>query len=293
MDFIMLGTLKLGHAVRRLMVLLALLLPGAWAHAASTDAAARVNRLMEASGINHAVNQVLPGILGGFDDAQQQQQPMPLQVRAAMRDAATQGFQTAPMLEKVRAKLGELNEKQFDDTLRWLDTPLGRRITELENSANEPAAMQKIEAYAQERQKQPAPRSRMRLIQDLNRVTGAQEMSNNIMEAIMLATALGMNAAQPREQQTSPEALRKEIKSSMPDIQKQTEQFVTSSMLYTYRPLTDKELEAYLQFSRSASGTAYNKSATAGMSDALLEAIGRFMTAIPKAMERTKGAAGA
>jgi hypothetical protein len=282
---------ELGHAVRRLLVLLVLLLPAAWTHAASADAAARINRLMEASGINHAVNQVLPGILSGFDA--QQQEPMPMPVRAAMRDAATQGFQTAPMLDKVRAKLGELSEKQFDDTLRWLDTPLGRRITELENASNEPAAMQKIEAYAQERQKQPAPRSRMRLIQELNRATGAQEMSNTIMEAILLATALGMNAAQPRELQTSPEALRKEIKSSMPEIQKQTEQFVTSSMLYTYRPLTDKELEAYIQFSRSASGAAYNKSATAGMSDAMLDAIGRFMTSIPKAMERTKGAVGA
>lgn len=280
-----------GSAARVLLILSATLLSG-WVHGASVNGVAKINRLMEASGINHSVKQVLPGMLGSFDEAQQQE-PVPMHVRAAMRDAATQGFQTGPMLEKVRAKLSALSDKQIDDTLSWLDTPLGRRITELENAANDADSMPKIQAYAAELEKRPAPAARMRLIRELNRVTGAQEMMNNIMEAVLLATALGVNAAQPKAQQSPPEALRKQIKSSMPELQKQTAQFVNATLLYTYRSLADKELESYIEFSRSASGAAYNKSATAGMSDALLEAIGRFMTAIPKAMERTKGVVGA
>jgi hypothetical protein len=151
--------------MRCVLVMLAMLLPGAWAcsaGAASADITARINRLMEASGINQSVKQVLPGLLSSLDDTQQP--PLQPQVRAAMRDAAVQGFHTAPMLEKVRARLAG--------------------------------------------------------------------------------------------------------------------------------GLTDKQNESYIQFSRSASGTAFNKRAVAGVSDALLDAIGRFMTAIPKAMERTKGSVG-
>ena len=165
-----------GSAARVLLILSATLLSG-WVHGASVDGVAKINRLMEASGINHSVKQVLPGMLGSFDEAQQQE-PVPMHVRAAMRDAATQGFQTGPMLEKVRAK-------QIDDTLSWLDTPLGRRITELENAANDADSMPKIQAYAAELEKRPAPAVRMRLIRELNRVTGAQEMMNNIMEAVL------------------------------------------------------------------------------------------------------------
>ena len=130
-------------------------------------------------------------------------------------------------------------------------------------------------------------------IQELNRVTGGAEMVNNITEAIVLATALGINAAQPRQQQVPADTIRKQVKADLPQIHKQNEQLVTSMMLYTYRSLADKEIENYIQFANSASGTAYHKSAVAGVGEALLEAIARFMTVIPKAMERTRGAVGA
>lgn len=260
--------------------------------AATVDNDARIDRLMEASGLNQSVKQILPGVLSSLD-GNQQQPALPPPVRAAMRNAAAQSFQAAPMLEKVRARLaGELTAGQISDTQAWLDTPLGRRITDLENASNEPEAMVKMQAYAEELAKRPAPTSRLRLIRDLILATGAQEMMNQITEAVIMATALGFNAAQPKQQQMPTELLRQQIKSGMPEIQKQTEQFAMSMMLYTYRSLSDTEVDSYIRFSRSASGAAFNKSVVLGMSEALLDAIARFMTAIPGAMERSKGALG-
>lgn len=283
---------ELRAAGRILWCVLAMLLCGDWAHAASPEFTGKVSRLMEASGINHSVTQMLPSVLGTFD-AVQQQQSLPAYIHAALRDAAMQGFQTAVMLEKVRARLATLNEKQIDDTLAWLGTPLGRRITGLENAASDAAAMPKLMAFMEELQKRPAPAPRLRLIQELIRATGGVDMANNVTEATAMATALGINAAQPRQQQAPAETIRKQVKASIPQMQKQTEQMMTSTMLYTYRPLSDKEIETYINFANSASGAAYHKGAVAGVSDALLEAIARFMTAIPKSMERTKGAVGA
>jgi hypothetical protein len=281
------------HAARGVLMLWVALLTGGWAGGlcAATADSAKVERLMEASGISHSLKQMLPGVLSGFDEAQQQK-VMPVQVRAALRDAATQAFQTAPMLEKVRARLSGLSAAQIDDALNWLGTPLGRRLTALENAVSEPDAPEKIAAYAQTLQKKPAPAARLKLIQELDRASGASEMLGNTMEAIMLATALGMNAAQPRQQQMPPEALRKQIKAGMPDVQKQTEQYATVALLYTYGTVTDSDLETYLKFMRSPSGAAFTKLGTAGYSDALFDGIARFMTAIPKALERSKGAVG-
>ncbi len=273
------------------------LLIAAWlslmcAHAAAADTSAKITRLMEVSGINFALKQILPGMLGGFDAAQQQQ-PLPANARAALRDAAIQSFQAAPMQDKLRAKLaGTLNEKQIDDTLVWLDTPLGRRITEMENTTNDPANTPKMLAYAEDLQKRPATGARVKQIQDLNRALHMSETMATITEATLLATALGFNAAQPRQMQAPQERIQKQIKANMPEIKKASEQHLILALLFTYRALTDAELDSYIKFAKSPSGEAYHKSTLAGMNEAMLEAIGRYMIAIPKAVERSKGAVG-
>jgi hypothetical protein len=111
-------------------------------------------------------------------------------------------------------------------------------------------------------------------------------------EAGILAVALGMNAAQPVQQQLPPEALRQNVKATMPQMRQQIGEVVKQSMSYTYRPLSDRELEAYLKFLKSPSGAAYSKAAVAGMTDAMLDASGRFMQLIPKALTKHKGTTG-
>ena len=51
-------------------------------------------------------------------------------------------------------------------------------------------------------------------------------------------------------------------------------------------------MEAYVQFARTPGGATYNRQAMAAVRDVLVEATERYMAAIPKAMERRKGAVG-
>jgi hypothetical protein len=55
--------------------------------------------------------------------------------------------------------------------------------------------------------------------------------------------------------------------------------------------LPDRELESYLKFLKSPSGAAYSHSGTEAFREAMLEAIGRFMLEIPKALAKHKGMA--
>jgi len=272
------------------IALIAWLLVGAVAHAASSPDAGKVNRLIDAAGIGHSLRQVLPGMVSGFDDPGQD---IPANVRSALREAAGQAFRPDPMIERVRARLGvALTARQLDDTLAWLDSPLGRRITAMENEAAEPAVLAPMQSYARELERRPPGKRRAELIGELNLATGASEFNAVMMEAAVLATALGMNAAQPVQQQVPADVLRQTVKSSLPDLRKQTEQVVTLALHYTYRSLSDPELESYLKFLKSPSGAAYSKAAIAGFTDAMLEANGRFMQAIPKAIAKYKGLSG-
>lgn len=255
------------------------------------DSAGKVSRLIDLSGIGHVATQVLPGMLIGIDDPQP---GVPAGIRSALRDAATQAFQADTMIERIRIRLGSaLTGGQLDDALSWLDTPLGRRITSLENAASEPAAMAEMRAYAQELQQRPAPKHRADLISELNAATGASELTASIMEASVLATAFGFNAAQSVQQQVPADLLRQRVKSSLPQLRERLDQTVTLSLFYAYRSLSDQELAVYLNFLKSSSGAAYSKGAVEAFREAMLEAIGRFMLAIPKAMVKHKGTKGA
>lgn len=267
-------------------------LAGHVSHAASDPAAdAKVGRLLEASGMAHSVRQVLPGMVQGINTPQP---GVPANVRGALRDAAMQAFQPGPMMEKVRVRMGAaLTDRQIGDTLSWLDSPLGSRITAAENEAAEPAALGRMEAYAKELERQPPSKQRVNLIGELNRVTGSGELTASMLEAAVLASALGVNAAQPAQQRVPGDVLQKQVKASLPQLRKQAEQMVTLGLHYSYRAFTDKDIQSYLNFLKSPSGVAYSKAAVAAFREAMLDAMGRFMQAIPKALDKHKGAIGA
>ena len=264
----------------------ALFLAGQFSNAASPEIASKVDRLIDVSGLAHTARQVLPGMLSGIDPPQQ---GVPANVRSALRAAATQAFQPEPMIERIRTRLGAaLTAGHLDDTLAWLDSPLGRRLTAAENEVAEPAALTQMQAYGRQLEKRPPAKHRVGLIEDLTRTIGATEVSATILEGTILASALGLNAAQPVQQQVSPDVLRQRVKSSLPEFRQQTDQVVTLSLFYAYRSMSDREIESYLKFLKSPSGAAYSKVATEALSEAILEAIGRFMVALPKALDKYK-----
>ena len=273
--------------VVRNVSLLALFLANQFCHSASSpEAAAKVNRRVEVSGIAHTVRQLQPGMVSEINKPQQ---GVPANVRGALREAATHAFQAGPMIEQMRARLGTvLSVAQLDDTLAWLDSPLGRRITAAENEGAEPAAFAKMQAYARELERRPPPKRRVNLIDELNRATGSSEIAATIMEGAILASALGANAAQPVQQQVPGEVLRQQIKASLPQLRQQSDQMVALSMFYVYRSMSDQEIESYLKFLKSPSGAAYAKGAVEAFRETMLDAFGRFMVAMPKALAKHK-----
>ena len=252
-------------------------------HAASTpEVAGKVNKLIDAAGIAHSVRQIQPGIVSAFDEPQE---GLPENVRRALREAASEAFRPDPIIEKVRARLGTaLTVRHLDDALVWLESPIGRRITDLENATAEPAASARIEAYARELEKRPPTKSRSELVAKLMVATGSSEFGAVMVESMVLASALGINAAHPVQQQEPIERLRQRVKATIPPLRKQSDEILTLSMLYTYRSLSDQDLNSYLKFLNSASGSAYTKGALAGLREGMLEAMARYTQAIPKAV---------
>jgi len=280
-----------GSIFTRLLLLVALLSGMHAADAASPADGGKMGRLIDVSGIRHTAQQILPSMLASIDAPNPS---MGAPVRAAMRDAATQAFQPDPIVERVRTRMtAALNTRQIDETLVWLDSPLGRRITTMENEASDPGSYASIQSFGRELQKQPPSKHRASLVRELDRATGSTDLAASLLEVTAVATALGVNASHPAAQQLQGEALRRQVKAGLAKMRKETEQLVMTSLYYTYRALSDQELESYLKFLTAPTGAAYVKSANSAMSEAMGDSINRFMAALPRALEKHKGARGA
>jgi len=277
----------ISHTARYVSAVVGMLLPMILGTATAT--AASIDRLLEASGMRHSLSQ-LPTTMVAAMDAPQPGVDIPYDMRLALKDAATEAFQAEHMIGIVRSRMArDLSERQVGDVMAWLVAPLGKRITDLEKESSDPSAMQGIENYARALQKVPPAPARVALAQELNAATGSTEVAAALMESIALATALGLNAAQPRQSQVPTEILQRDIKKAMPQFRQQAESIVLVSILYTYRSLSDAELTQYVRFMQMPSGVAYARSGAAATREALTQATGRFMLAIPKAMERSRG----
>jgi hypothetical protein len=140
--------------------------------------------------------------------------------------------------------------------------------------------------------KKPPSRERDAQISRLWAITGASELMSTMLETTLLATALGINAALPAQTRASNETVRKLVRSQLPQVLKETERNVRDSMHFSYRALSDRDLEAYLQYLESASGAAYTRHSLAALREGITEATARYMQAIPKALSQVGNATG-
>jgi hypothetical protein len=258
--------------------------PGAAAHDP------RVDLLMERSGLLHTLRQVRPGVLSGMREGQGD---LPMAVSRAMAQSAERAFQSERMIAEVRAHLAaNLAADDVSAVLEWLDTPLGRHVTQLENAAATPEAQARLQAYAHALGEDPPTPERLSLCQRLDQVTHASELMGQLLEAAMLAGAAGANAAQPMERQVPPEVLRRMLQQQFGAQLGQVQQLVVLTQLFTYDALSDAELRQYLDFLQTPAGTRYLGESGAALRQSIIDALGRFMQYLPAAIRASEGVIG-
>ncbi len=156
------------------------------------------------------------------------------------------------------------------DTLNWLESELGAKITALENTAsaiaNDPAKM----AEAQKLLERLPPRRAERYIA-LMKSTGADEAGAQIALNTSLGIAYGAAATLGS---TPPllDDLRKELEASRPQMVEALGNVYIVMFASVYQSLPESELDQYLAFADSASGKAYHKAVSAALDAALGDA---------------------
>ena len=252
-----------------------------------------VQELYVKSGLAKQIQDIPRSIQAGLDqellEEEQFAKPSP-RVIALMKALAPKAF--AP--EKLKAvvlpelKTG-LTTSDLQAALKWLDSPLGIKCTRLEDEASTPEAYPEIDKYKAHLKKSPPTPERLKIIHKLDAALKATQTSVEMALNLQVALLLAVNATLPEEQQESPAEILDDIKQHRPEIESALQLESLVSLFYTYRSLTEAEINQYIKFATSSAGSKYQEVADAAMKKALIAGGIRWGEAIGEAMKQLEG----
>ncbi|MGH8728400.1 MAG: DUF2059 domain-containing protein [Burkholderiales bacterium] len=268
----------------RLIALILLLIA---APVGADDKEKSAQELMTASGLDRQIAQIPAGILLGLE---QQKGALPEEIHNGLRDAMSRAYSAKFIETKVASAIRDrLDEKVMAETLVWLQSDLGKKITALEGEASSPEGYLAIQDYAQQLQRNPPPPNRLKLAQEMDEATSATDVAVSVIEAGELGVALGLDSLRPADEQLGLDKLMENISQERGSLTAGMRDLNIVGFLYMYRTLSDEELDSYLKFLQSDPGVKYQEAVTAGLKEALLEAAVETARALP---ETIKGSAG-
>jgi hypothetical protein len=251
---------------------------------------ALVQELYVKSGLEKQV-QLLPlSIQSGLDQppiTEDRLPKPPRQVLSVMKDLAQAAFAPeslkAVVLSEFRAKLTTQDLKTL---LKWFDSPLGIKCTQLEEKASTPEAYAEMQKYAVNLKNSPPTLERLKVIKKFDTTVHATKSTVETVIGTRIALALAVNATLPRERQRSLADISREIKKNRPDVEAAMQLETLVSLLYSYQSLTEAEIQQYIKFAATSAGSKYHAVGNAALEKAIFEGGLRWGKAIGEAVQQ-------
>ncbi len=260
--------------------------------AGAGEADAQINELYVKSGMEKQTQQLPAVIKFGFEQASRHDpkiKNVPLDVITTMKEQIAGAF--APELIKpeiIQQIKKEMSPKDIKKVLKWLDSSLGKKCTELEKAATTPKAMKELQQFMKDIQANKPSPERLELAEQFNRAAKMTESTAKMVMNSQLAILTAFSLTVPVEMQGLFRQAIETIRNSKPQMEKMMRPQITMTILYTYQGLTNKELKKYMDFYNSKEGLKYNKTASDALSDALTRSSIRWGQSVFKILDKNK-----
>jgi len=246
--------------------------------------------LIEKSGLAGQLKE-LPGAMKASVEALRQQgAQIDGKFEKAWGEAALTAYgpeKSLPIIDQGLQKLLTADEKKF--LLAHYNSPLGRRITELEVKASQPSAQAEIQAFAQKLMADPSKHAdRLALYQAIDQTTGATTMVTEISMNVAIAMSMGMVNAMQGPKVVDTAAVRAEVEKQRFAMTQQIASGTLATMAYAYRDLSIKDLNAYLKVLNAPAAKKFNT----GVGKLLNEALALQSEAFGKQLAQNLGRKG-
>lgn len=231
-----------------------------------------VRTLMKKSGLNKQIEQIPLMMQAGMAQADQNEPSRKLtqKEKSDLNRMVAAAFNAKAINAAVQKHIGStLAEKDIRAALAWLGSPLGEKITRLEEDSSTPAAYTEMQAMADTLTKNTARAAQLR---KLDSAVKATEAGVSVALNIQISLLTAMSSRVPRDKRPSAGEIADQVNKNSAEIRSMVEQETLLSFLYTYRTLTDAEVDRYIAFAESESGRKYHASTAKGVSDAVVQA---------------------
>ncbi len=245
------------------------------------------------SGIEKELAQ-LPSLIQALFDRSlaedDQAKGLPKDVLSAARAAVPEAFAPEKLKEAMLAELTEkLTAQDIKEVLQWLDSPIGKKFTQLEEAASTPKAQAKIQRYAARLQDSPPTAERIKVLREFDSAVKATESALEMAIHTQVAVALAIMSTFPLEQQRPLEDLSREMEKNRPILEATVRSQMLISHLYTYRSQSEAEIQLYTEFANSPAGSKYHSVTMAAFKKAILESAVKWGKLIGDAIKEMKG----
>ena len=220
----------------------------------------------------------------GLDQAQTKDnriQQLPPDLYTKIRGLLAEAFEPARLDTTVRGKVkAQLSREETVQIRAWLDSPLGKRCSDLFTAAMKPHSSAEEQEFRAATQKSPVPPARSELIKGLAAATGIKDITLEIaVNKELVMTTVISTTFTPAGQWPFSKILDEAEKNRLL-FEPRIDQQVTVLLLYMYSSLSDAELGQYRAFAESGAGARYYRALFNGMKLALMEAGMRFGAAM-------------
>lgn len=171
----------------------------------------------------------------------------------------------------VRYCQKNMSENMLKEVVPWLRSPEARKITRAENAMHSPGAQIELAAFLSDLQNEPPPQERVVIMEEFvesaNMVNNAVDLAMEVFKGITVS----MNLAFPEEKRLDKSRILSLVERIKPTIANQLKQQIRLSVYYIYRDISNEELDAYIAFLNSESGSQFNQIATDAVTQVLVD----------------------
>lgn len=187
---------------------------------------------------------------------------------------ATQRHFSGPQLYELYEAtfIRQLTEDQLKLLGVWYETPLAKKFSEMEVAGGSPKALAAMKEYGEKQEKNPAQKTRARLIKDLIKMQRTNDVYVDIVANVSAGITAGALAIEQPEGQVDIKPMRRRIAELRIKIRPKLEKSTFLTFLYQFREANDAELIEYTRFMQTPTGRALTEASLLSLNDSLQKA---------------------
>ncbi|MCD4780795.1 MAG: DUF2059 domain-containing protein [Candidatus Omnitrophica bacterium] len=252
----------------KMMVLVMMLMSFA-SQSFAVEPGSKISQLLDFSGLTMQIEGFPETIKMGISQGSQKfEQPSDSDSLLTMVD---QSIDTKAMLNGVAQDLvKDLSAADIDQLLTWYQTDVARRITKAEEAASTAGAFQEMLEMAESLL---ANTKRVEVAKQFDRLLNTTEFAMNIHKNTQLAVISSVSKTMNRSEQLDLTMLKSQMDKHEDQMKASIQQMLIVSFVYTYRDISDEDLDAYFSFLGKPLTKQFNQIVMSGLDREMEKAV--------------------